>query len=190
MCSARFYSCRPASRLPAWLLIALLPLTGSATELERQRQLFNEVYTSAERGNWSAVEQLDDSKQSLLRRYVLWPDLRASWFRARIRSADHGEIEAFLDQFGDLRPARELRYGYALHLASAGVRGCGARQLPLPGRASGPQGERPHLPPAALAVVEGVPAEPGCSHAQIHPFRRKNTSSPRATAAITARAAG
>jgi soluble lytic murein transglycosylase len=98
----------------------MLPLTASATELEHQRQLFDEVYASVERGNWSAVEQLDAADKSLLSRYVLWPDLRASWFRARIRSANHGEVEAFLDQYGDLRPARELRYRYALHLAKAG----------------------------------------------------------------------
>jgi soluble lytic murein transglycosylase len=111
---------KTAIRLFAWMLFALLPLAASATELERQRQLFNDVYAAVERGNWSAIERLDDAEQSLLRRYVLWPDLRASWFRARVRSADHGEIERFLDQFGELRPARELRYRYALHLAKAG----------------------------------------------------------------------
>ena len=45
---------------------------------------------------------------------MLWPDLRAAWFRATIRKADRGSIEAFLQQYGTLKPARELRYRYAL----------------------------------------------------------------------------
>ncbi|MCK5326550.1 MAG: transglycosylase SLT domain-containing protein, partial [Woeseiaceae bacterium] len=44
----------------------------------------------------------------------------ASWFRAEIRTADHEAIDAFLDHHGTLKPARELRYRYALHLAKAG----------------------------------------------------------------------
>jgi soluble lytic murein transglycosylase len=56
----------------------------------------------------------------VLRPYVLWPDLRAAWFRAKMSTAAHGEIEAFLDSYGILKPARELRYRYALHLAGEG----------------------------------------------------------------------
>jgi soluble lytic murein transglycosylase len=82
--------------------------------------LFLEVHESVERGNWRVVADLPSDKQDLLRDYVLWPDLRALWYRATIDTADHAEIEAFLKQYGVLKPARELRYRYALHLAQSG----------------------------------------------------------------------
>ena len=84
--------------------------------LEQQRSAFRDVYPEVERGNWQAVLPSED----LLEDYVLWPDLRAAWYRARVATADHGEIEAFLDLHGILKPARELRYRYALHLAEEG----------------------------------------------------------------------
>ena len=55
-----------------------------------------------------------------LENYVLWPDLRATWYRATIRTADHDDVEAFLAKYGTLKPAREVRYRYALHLAAIG----------------------------------------------------------------------
>ena len=85
-----------------------------------QRELFRHVYPSAELGDWSAFEKLDDRQQRMLRDYVLWPELRATYYKATVRTADHGEIEAYLDAFGTLKPARELRYRYALHLARVG----------------------------------------------------------------------
>ena len=84
--------------------------------LERQRQAFRDVYAEVERGNWQAAE----AQRQLLESYALWPDLRATWFRATLDNADHGDIESFLDQYGMLRPARELRYRYALHLVETG----------------------------------------------------------------------
>lgn len=84
--------------------------------LEQQRTAFRDAYPEVERGNWQAALQSED----LLADYVLWPDLRAAWFRAKVTTADHGEIEAFLDLHGILKPARELRYRYALHLAEEG----------------------------------------------------------------------
>ncbi len=48
--------------------------------------------------------------------YVLWPDLRATYLRATLTNADHDEINAFLSHYGVLKPARELRYQFALHL--------------------------------------------------------------------------
>jgi soluble lytic murein transglycosylase len=102
------------------LLISLFlqPATFAA-DIEEQREIFLSVFADVERGNWSVVEDLADKEQEALRQYVLWPDLRATWFRAAMPAADHAEIEAFLDQYGTLRPARELRYRYALHLAHA-----------------------------------------------------------------------
>lgn len=82
--------------------------------LERQRALFVPAYESAERGEWSFVETLDRDDRKLLEHYLLWPDLRAAYFRATIRRADLGEIEKFLDRHGSLKPARELRYRLAL----------------------------------------------------------------------------
>ena len=49
--------------------------------------------------------------------YVLWPDLQAAYFRARLTDVADNEVRAYLDRYGILKPARELRYRYALHLA-------------------------------------------------------------------------
>lgn len=81
-----------------------------------QRAAFRAVYADAELGNWQAVTP----HRRLLEGYLLWPDLRAAFLRARLKTADHDEIESFLDEYGVLKPARELRYRYALHLAQAG----------------------------------------------------------------------
>jgi soluble lytic murein transglycosylase len=87
-----------------------------ASLFEKQREAFRAVYPEVERGNWQVVQ----AQRDLLERYVLWPDLRTAWFRSRLNNADHGEIEAFLDEYGLLRPARELRYRYAIHLVETG----------------------------------------------------------------------
>lgn len=81
--------------------------------LDAQRQAFRERYADAELGIWRA----GDAQTALLKRYVLWPDLRAAYLRATMRTADDGPIQEFLQTYGDLKPARELRYQYALHLA-------------------------------------------------------------------------
>ena len=101
------------------ILVTGLPL-ASAAEIERQREIFKSVYADVERGNWSVVDALPQSEQRLLADYVLWPDLRATYFRATMANADHDEVETFLHAHGALRPARELRYRYAVHLAAAG----------------------------------------------------------------------
>jgi soluble lytic murein transglycosylase len=85
-------------------------------DIERKRAAFRAVYPEAERGNWEPVRK----HERLLRKYVLWPDLRASYLRAHLENADHAEVAAFLDEHGMLKPARELRYQFALHLADAG----------------------------------------------------------------------
>lgn len=85
-------------------------------DIEQQRAAFREVYPEVERGNWEPVLEYEQ----LLQEYVLWPDLKASYFRARLQNADHAELEAFLDEYGTLKPARELRYQYSLHLADSG----------------------------------------------------------------------
>ena len=108
------------SSLCALLACVLLAQTAAATNIEQQRKLFLQVYASVERGNWRVVEDLPAEEQQSLRDYVLWPDLRATWYRATINNADHEQIEAFLKQHGVLKPARELRYRYALHLAKSG----------------------------------------------------------------------
>jgi len=89
-------------------------------EIDQQRDLFQRVYADVERGSWSAVEILSSAEQRSLAQYPLFPDLRATWLRATISTADHHEIDEYLDQYGVLKPARELRYRYALHLAKAG----------------------------------------------------------------------
>jgi len=85
-------------------------------DIEKQRAAFRAVHPEVERGNWQPVLE----RGQMLRDYVLWPDLKASYFRARLRNADHAEVGAFLEQYGTLKPARELRYQFSLHLADSG----------------------------------------------------------------------
>lgn len=87
-----------------------------ATEIESQRELFRSVITDVERGNWSAVSSLPAAEQQQLQDYVLWPDLRAAYLRTTLRRANRKEVNAFLQEYGTLKPARELRYRYALEL--------------------------------------------------------------------------
>ncbi len=111
---------RVFSRLVAAALIALVVAPAATANVETQRDLFTRVYETVERGDWSPVESLSTADRELLTRYVLWPDLRATWLRANLKTAPHPEIESFLALYGTLQPARELRYHYALHLARAG----------------------------------------------------------------------
>ena len=86
-----------------------------AGEIERQRELFRETYAEVERGNWGVIESLEADDQQRLRTYVLWPDLRATWMRANINSIPDSNVDAFVQQYGTLKPARELRYRQALN---------------------------------------------------------------------------
>jgi soluble lytic murein transglycosylase len=86
--------------------------------IEHQRELFRDVFSSVERGDWAAVENLPDRDKQLLEQYVLWPDLRATWLRVNIATVSATEVESFVSQFGILRPVRELRYRYALNFVS------------------------------------------------------------------------
>ena len=97
-------------------------LAGAAhgNDIESQRELFRQIHPSAERGDWSAVTDLSPAERESLASYTLWPDLRATYLRASMRSIDAREIDAFLEQYGTLKPARDLRYRYALHLAKSG----------------------------------------------------------------------
>lgn len=71
-------------------LLATAPL--QATEIEQQRKLFQSVYETVERGDWSPVDGLTVSERELLERYVLWPDLRAAWLRANLAKTTPAEI--------------------------------------------------------------------------------------------------
>jgi len=103
------------------LLISILwGASIEAGEIERQRELFRNVYADVELGNWSVVDNLAADEQQLLRDYILWPDLRATWLRANIGTTPDAEIDAFVAQFGTLKPARELRYRHALNFVQNG----------------------------------------------------------------------
>jgi len=104
----------------AVFLIALSPASPAAAAIEQQRELFKQVYETVERGDWSPVDSLSALERQSLEDYVLWPDLRAAWLRANLKSAAPAEIKAFLATYGTLKPARELRYKQALHLARRG----------------------------------------------------------------------
>ncbi len=118
----RLHSLKPFAGIVTATFLMLHGPSAASAEIDEQRELFRDVYESVELGLWDPVDALAEADQRLLKRYVLWPDLRAAWFRAKIRTADHGTIESFLAQYGTLKPARELRYRYALHLAATGNR--------------------------------------------------------------------
>ncbi|MCG8370639.1 MAG: transglycosylase SLT domain-containing protein [Proteobacteria bacterium] len=98
------------------LVAAPAPASGSAT----QREIFKRVHEAVERGDWRPVDRLSAAQRQRLENYVLWPDLRASWLRANLARVPAGDVRAFLDRYGTLKPARELRYRYALSLAEKG----------------------------------------------------------------------
>lgn len=100
---------------------AAAPSPSPATEIDQQRELFRAVFASVERGDWSAVEKLSVDEQQQLSHYLLWPDLRAAYLRATLDRADDQLVSAFLDQYDMLKPARELRYRYALDLGRRGL---------------------------------------------------------------------
>ncbi len=105
-----------ASRFCATIgLIVLATVTSPAalgdnpgTLIERQRDLFRDVYTEVERGNWAVVDDLSAVDRQALEQYALWPDLRATWLRANISSVSTGEVESFVEQNGTLRTAPEF----------------------------------------------------------------------------------
>ena len=88
---------------------------AQSESIERQRELFRTVHETVERGDWSVVTDLPPPDGQLLQNYVLWPDLRATWLRANIDSVSASQIDAFVQQYGTLKPARELRYRFALN---------------------------------------------------------------------------
>jgi soluble lytic murein transglycosylase len=88
---------------------------GQTEPLERQRELFRSVIETVERGDWSVVDDLPQDDILLLQRYTLWPDLRATWLRANIDAVSASEVDAFVQRYGSLKPARELRYRFALN---------------------------------------------------------------------------
>jgi len=120
MSVTRLAALRRRSGLAAVTVFAICAQIASAAEIDEQRKLFQSVYATAELGNWRVVEELSADDGQLLANYVLWPDLRAAWFRGTLRNAVHADIDSFLARYGVLRPARDLRYRYALHLAEAG----------------------------------------------------------------------
>ncbi len=84
--------------------------------LAEQRRAFREVYPRAELGDWRPAA----AKEKLLGDYVLWPDLRAVWLRSRIRNHDYADVPTYLEGYATLKPARELRYQFAVSLGSSG----------------------------------------------------------------------
>ncbi len=110
------------TRIVVAVLVAVCAFAAplQAAETDRQRELFRDVYETVERGDWSPVDGLSAADRELLERYVLWPDLRATWLRANLKKVPGTRIDAFLASYGTLRPARDLRYRRALHLGNSG----------------------------------------------------------------------
>jgi soluble lytic murein transglycosylase len=101
-------------------VLAICMGRAESAEIDEQRELFTRTHTQVERGDWSVVDDLTIDEQRLLSDYVLWPDLRAAFFRATLPTADAVAVQSFLAHYGALRPARDLRYQYALQLARVG----------------------------------------------------------------------
>ncbi|MGB5512505.1 MAG: transglycosylase SLT domain-containing protein [Woeseiaceae bacterium] len=118
-------ACRDAERgrLSSALMLFVAAFLANGVEaatIEKQRGLFMQVYADAELGDWSGVDKLSRSEQRLLKNYVLWPDLRAAYLRVHLRQTPAADIESFVDEYSTLKPARDLRYRYALQLARSG----------------------------------------------------------------------
>lgn len=94
-----------------------LPPRAHAASLEEQRAAFREVYPRAELGEWQPAA----AREELLRDYVLWPDLRAAWLKARLRSDEaesvYDEARELIERYAGSTPAVDLRYRLALSLA-------------------------------------------------------------------------
>lgn len=118
--SCRFRSLPAALALVCVLAIAAAGPTRAEQLVDKQRQLFKSVYDTVEQGDWTAVDALSPADKSMLQGYVLWPDLEAAYWRATLDTALPTDIEAYLQRYGALRPARELRYRLALHRAENG----------------------------------------------------------------------
>jgi soluble lytic murein transglycosylase len=109
-------NCRVLSAGLLVLAVVATPVAfGQPEPVERQRELFRTVVETVERGDWSVVEALPQDDIQSLQQYALWPDLRAMWLRANIDQVSATEVNAFVQQYGSLRPARELRYRFALN---------------------------------------------------------------------------
>ena len=102
------------------IVAAFLANSVEAATIEKQRGLFMQVYADVELGDWSGVDKLSSTEQRLLKTYVLWPDLRAAYLRVHLRQTPAADIESFVDEYSTLKPARDLRYRYALQLARSG----------------------------------------------------------------------
>lgn len=121
----RLIAANRASRTVGMLFLSVVSAPAvigqtHTTQIEQPRELFRTVHASVERGSWSEIDDLSARDRQLLENYVLWPDLRATWLRANIRTVPSTEIESFTKQYGALRPARELRYQAALNLVRNG----------------------------------------------------------------------
>ena len=88
--------------------------TSHAATIDEQRAAFRLAHAAAERGEW----QPSADNAAILHSYVLWPDLRAAYLRTQLGKDNRAVLE-FLQRYGRLKPARELRYRYALELAQS-----------------------------------------------------------------------
>ena len=88
----------------------------SASADDGLRSKFRAVYVQAERGQLSpsstAIREFQD--------YVLYPDLLAAAYKARLSKETHPNIAAFLDQYQHLGVVQRLRRTWLRRLASGG----------------------------------------------------------------------
>jgi soluble lytic murein transglycosylase len=109
-------TCRALTTTAIVFLATQMATPAIASDTEKQRELFDQVFATVERGDWSVIDDLPATDYVLLQQYALWPDLRATWLRVNIKKTPAADVDSFLSEYGALRPARELRYRHALNL--------------------------------------------------------------------------
>ncbi len=100
------------------LIVAATAAMGSfaAKAPTDDRAAFITAWPDALQGRWSP----DRRTEASLRKYILWPDLRAAYYSARLDETPTRELEDFMRMHASLAPIRRLRYRYISRLAAQG----------------------------------------------------------------------
>ncbi len=93
-----------------------LGLSHGASANDALRLKFKSVYVQAERGQLSPKSNTIKQFES----YVLYPDLLAAAYKARLSKERHDDIAEFLDRYDHLRVTQRLRRTWLRRLAAGG----------------------------------------------------------------------
>lgn len=90
--------------------------TGATSDTEQIRDSFKKAYLQAEKGQLGSKS----AQVQALRDYVLYPDLLAAIYTARLRQTSTQELSQFIDTWGELRVTRDLRRRWIRRLSANG----------------------------------------------------------------------